>query len=199
MEKKRLNYLYIIIVMLVCLVPLVLIKFAGMQQSTENKDKLAFPELSSKGKINSSYLTDMGAWFEENFAFRQQMVSVNGKLMSDLFGVSQTSEIVTGKDGWLFTSLSLDDYRGTNQYSDRKIFNMAHNVSLMQKSAEAQGRKFVFTVIRHQTLKGFLKSFWKWRSTMLTFTAFLKAVAKRCISRGTLIGIMMAQSLRIMQ
>lgn len=146
MEKKRLNYLYIIIVMLVCLVPLVLIKFAGMQQSTENKDKLEFPELSSKGKLNSSYLTDMGAWFEENFAFRQQMVSFNGKLMSDLFGVSQTSEIVTGKDGWLFTSLSLDDYRGTNQYSDRKIFNMAHNVSLMQKSAEAQGRKFIFTV-----------------------------------------------------
>lgn len=116
-----------------------------MEKSTENK-KVQLPKLQKNGRWNQSYLQDMGKWFEQNFAFRQELVSVNGRLLADVFHVSATKKITTGTDGWLYYSATLDDYKGENQLSDRGVFNIARTVALMQKKSEEKGCKFVFTV-----------------------------------------------------
>lgn len=53
--------------------------------------------------------------------------------------------VITGSDGWLYYASTLGDYTGEKNSSDRKIYNAAHNISLMQKYCESKGISFVFT------------------------------------------------------
>ena len=52
--------------------------------------------------------------------------------------------VVEGSGGWLYYASTLGDYTGENNSSDRKIYNAAHNISLMQKYCESKGISFVF-------------------------------------------------------
>ncbi|MDO5146403.1 MAG: hypothetical protein Q4D60_05320 [Eubacteriales bacterium] len=146
MKKKIGNLIYIIIFMLICVTPFACMGIAGMQESTENTEKQAFPRWKEEGKWNKNYLSDMGSWFENNFAFRQQMVSANARLYADLFQVSSTKKITVGTDGWLYYSVTGNDYKGLEQMSDRGLFNLGRIVSMMQERAEENGSRFVFTV-----------------------------------------------------
>lgn len=146
MEKKKWKFAYIVLFVFFCMVPFLFLGIAGMQESTENKSKKQFPHIYSEKKWNVDYLADMGEWFQENFAFRQEMVSANAKMLSDVFQVSATKKITVGSDGWLYYSATLDDYKGKSQLSDRGIFNLSRTVALMQRRAEENGAKFVFTV-----------------------------------------------------
>ncbi len=155
MNSKIIKLFYICLFILICIAPLALIKLFGMQDSAENKTKMPVPEIADSDGLNTKYLSELGAWFEENFAFRNELVSLNGRLMSDIFGVSPEDKIIVGKDGWLYATVTLDDYLGRNVFSERKLNNIAHNLYLIQKRVESGGRRFVFTSpVNKNTLYG---------------------------------------------
>lgn len=54
--------------------------------------------------------------------------------------------MVLGTDGWLYYSGTLDDYQGRNLLSDRELFNIVHNLSLIQEYVEGQGSTFRLTI-----------------------------------------------------
>ncbi|MBR3767176.1 MAG: hypothetical protein IKL10_02935 [Clostridia bacterium] len=53
--------------------------------------------------------------------------------------------VIKGTDGWLYYASTLGDYTGSGNASDRKIYNTAHNIALMQEFCESLGVSFVFT------------------------------------------------------
>lgn len=146
MKKNHWNLIYITVVLFLCLLPFLFIGVAGKEQSGESKRMMRMPKIYEKGTWKKDYFKNMGSWFEENFAFRQEMVSANARILSDIFGVSATEKVVTGTDGWLYYSSTLNDYKGEKVLSDRGIFNIARTVALMQKRVEQDGKHFVFTV-----------------------------------------------------
>ncbi len=145
-KEKKLMCGFIAAVMLLCIMPLVCMSFARTDETTEKKELAAMPSLVSDGELNTEYLSQLGAYFTDHFAFRQQLVSIDSTLRAKLFGVSADESVVVGRDGWLFYSDTLSDYTGSDPMSEREIFNIANNLALTQQFVSQNGAEFAFTI-----------------------------------------------------
>lgn len=131
----------------VCLLP-----FAGMAVcpttvSTENKQMSAFPALiTEKGGWNVDFFQELEAYFQEHFAFRNELVYADAKIQTSVFSVSNVDTVIYGKDGWLYYASTLDDYLGTGRMSGRQINSLAHNLSLVCQYVEGKGCGFVLAI-----------------------------------------------------
>lgn len=139
--------IFIIACLLVCLLPFVGMVVRPTTVSTENKKMAEFPSLKAdNGKLNLKYFEEFEEYFNEHFAFRNELVYADAKLQTSIFQVSNVDTVTYGTDGWLYYSSTLDDYLGTNVMSERQIYNLAHNLSLAKQYAEKNGCDFVLTI-----------------------------------------------------
>ena len=110
MKKKIWYLIYIAAVLIFVLIPFAGMSVAATNETTENKELVEFPELRTDGTWNPHFLGDLGVYFEEHFAFRQELVAANALLRGRLLGVSASDQVLVGKDGWLYYTGTLDDY-----------------------------------------------------------------------------------------
>lgn len=145
--KKKLLLLFIAACMIVCFVP-----FAGMTLSVSdepvgNEQKAQLPNITKEDNaFNEMYFQELGSYFEKSFAFRPEIISADAEIQSYLFETSNLDSVITGNDGWLYYSSTLDDYLGRNLLSERSINNIAYNLKITQNYVEQNGAKFLFTV-----------------------------------------------------
>lgn len=146
--KKNIGFIiFITVCVLLCLVPSVCMIFDRTDEPIGNESLVEAPRLKEEdGSINVSILSDFGNYFEAHYAFRPALISLDAKIQEQVFLVSNTETVVTGTDGWLYYSSTVNDYLGRNQLSDRGMFNLAHNVSLLQDYVTGQGARFLFTI-----------------------------------------------------
>lgn len=139
--------IFVIACLAVCLLP-----FAGMTVrpttvSTENKRMLSFPELKAEdGGWNLKFFQELEEYFDQHFAFRNELVFLDAKIQGFAFRVSNVDSVIYGKDRWLYYSSTLGDYLGYSKMGERQIYNLAHNLALAQQYAEGQGADFVLAV-----------------------------------------------------
>ena len=88
MKKKRWYLIYIAAVLMLAAFPFVGMSVAASNETTENKELARFPRLRSDGTWNVRYLSQMGGYFEDHFAFRQELVAANALIRGRLLGVS---------------------------------------------------------------------------------------------------------------
>lgn len=139
--------LYLVIVLGICALPLLGMGVAGWQGEMESGLSVSVPKLyEEENGLNWDYLSEAGEYFNGHFAFRSELVSLNAYAKTTVFGVSPVSDVIVGEDGWLYYTATLDDFWHKNPASDRMLFNIAHNISLMQHYTESLGMKFLFTV-----------------------------------------------------
>lgn len=146
MIKRIGRVVYIVLAMAICLIP-----FAGMAvhpttETTEKKELAQWPLLIKDGQWNQEYMQEAGAYFDDHFAFRQELVTADARLRGGLFGVSASDQVILGTDGWLYYEATANDYLRLTAISDRAVYNIAHNVALMQQYVESQGAQFIFTI-----------------------------------------------------
>lgn len=132
--------------MLICTMPLLAMPFFSSEGSSENRTLSAFPSLKTEEGINLNYLSDLGAYFSDHYAFREDLVSLNAKITAKIFGVSSEDDIILGTDGWLYYSSTLDDYQHNNSVSERTLYSMARNTKLMQEYSNLLGVDFIFII-----------------------------------------------------
>ena len=58
-----------------------------------------------------------------------------------------TDQVIVGKDDWLYFGGTVNDYRGRNLLSEREMYNVIHNITLMQNHVQQNGSQFVLMVI----------------------------------------------------
>ena len=146
MKQKMLAAAYLAAAMALCLFPLAGLLWHRSGESSENRVLSKFPRLRTEEGWNPEFLSEAGTYFEEHFAYRQELVTADALLRGNLFGVSTADGVIKGTDGWLYYRDSLDDYLGQNTLSERGIFNIARSLRLMQDYVEKNGRTFLFTV-----------------------------------------------------
>lgn len=144
--KKKGSIIYVTLCLLICILP-----FAGMvvmptNTTTENKTMVQFPTIKEEGKWNIEWLSKAGAYFEEHFAFRPYLVTMDSKIQTGIFGVSAMENVTAGTDGWLYYSATLKDFLGQDLLSQRECYNISHNLFLMEKFVKEKGASFLFTV-----------------------------------------------------
>jgi hypothetical protein len=123
--------------------------WASTEATTENRELAPLPSLTALfGKADSTegYLSMLGVYFDDHFAYRNELVSANSWLREQVFGVSATDQVVVGTDNWLYYNGTLADYLGAAPMSDAALDDAAHNIFLMQTYVESTGAQFVFTI-----------------------------------------------------
>lgn len=143
--KKHL--IFIIACIGVCLLPFVGMAVRPTTTSTENKVMSSFPSLNTEdGTLNLDFFQEFEEYFQEHFAFRNEFVYADAKIQTSLFSVSNIDTVTYGTDGWLYYTSTLGDYLGSNRMSDRQIYNLAHNLSLVRQYVEEKGSDFLLTI-----------------------------------------------------
>ena len=138
---------FVTLVMAMLLVPFAGMVVAPTMESAEKKQLAEFPVMTNEdGTVNLDYLSQWGDWFEDHYAFRNQLVDLGARAKASVFGESAVSNVVVGTEGWLYYAGSLADYQLTSPMSDRALFNAAHNLSLVQEFVEGTGASFVVAI-----------------------------------------------------
>ena len=137
--------LFLVVAFAAILLPFVGMAWAPTESTTENRELAQPPQISHEGAFNVGFLADAGTYFEDHFAYRNQLVTANSKIMATL-GTSSTDQVVVGDQDWLYYGGTLPDYLGQSSLSQRALQNIAHNLSLAQGYAKAHGAAFLFAV-----------------------------------------------------
>lgn len=143
---KKLQVLYITAFFAACLVPSLGMAVTKQEASSENRRLAEFPELKKENEINTRWLPEAGEYFQEHFAFRNELVTANALLNGKIFGVSTADGVIQGTDNWLYYKDSLENYLGEELLSERSLFNIAHTLAMMQETLNEKGVQFLFTV-----------------------------------------------------
>lgn len=147
MKKNIFFIIFMTLGLLICALPFVGMAWARSDEAIGNETQTVFPKITdSDGKFNYHVLDEMGSWFETHYAYRPQLIDADAKVQRAVFKESNTDSVTVGKDGWLFYSSTTNDFMGRNTLTERQIFNLANNISIMQRYVEGQGCKFLFMI-----------------------------------------------------
>ncbi len=145
--SKKIQLIFIILGMLIMLVPFAGMIFRPTEETTENRRLAEFPSFSKKdGGLNTDFPEQFEDWFQDHFAFRNELAAADGHIQGTVFGVSSVDSVIHGTDGWLYYSSTLPDYLGTGRMNERELFNLKQNLSIVKDYVEKKGAKLVFTV-----------------------------------------------------
>ena len=129
------------------LIPLAAMTFRPTSESTDNRRLAEFPAVTNKdGVVNTGFFTGFENWFNDHFAFRNELIYADAKIQNDVFKVSNVEKVIAGKEGWLFYASTLKDFSGADRLSDREIYNIAHNLSIAYDHIREKGSDFVLTI-----------------------------------------------------
>lgn len=143
--KKTIQIIYTVIFLVLCIVPAVLMPFVNTDTSSENRKLSEMPSFTSEdGGVNLDWPSEFETYLSEHFAFRQELVTLDSLMKSEVFQTSSNDQVVVGKNGWLYFASTLDDYTAQNTLSERGINNTAKTLFLMEEYANACGREFLF-------------------------------------------------------
>jgi hypothetical protein len=92
------------------------------------------------------------AYLNDNFAFKNILVAVNGAYKS-FFNTSSSNQVVMGKDGWLFYSLPnaphwdpIATYMGLNRFSDDQLSFLVNKFVRFDQNLKEQGSEFILVI-----------------------------------------------------
>lgn len=152
MKKNILYRLYTGAFIGICLIPSALMPFVKDGESKENRTLSELPKLkTTEGKLNINYLSDLGDYFSEHFAFRQQLVTADGRIKTALTATSPNTDVIDGTDGWLYYSATLDDYLNINTMNARQISGICHDLRLVNEYCGRSGKSFLFTSVPNKS------------------------------------------------
>ena len=147
MKKSVIRKIYIGIFAGMLSIPTVCMTFYKTDMSAEKRIATRMPNvLTESGRINTTFFNELDGYYNDHFAFRQEMATLDEVLTTKLAFTSNNDNVIYGKKGWLYYGETLNEYRGVGVLSDRAIFNAATSIRLMQEYCESLGCKFVFTV-----------------------------------------------------
>lgn len=147
MNKNILYRIYSAVFIGICLVPSVLMPFVENNTDAEKRRLSEAPEIKTEdGKINFEYFDDFETYFSEHFAFRQQLVTLDGYFKSKVLGTSPDEDVIAGKDGWLYYGETVNDFLNIDTLSDRGINNIKNNLEIINDYCNQNDVKFIFTV-----------------------------------------------------
>jgi len=145
--KNKGLYLFAVLFLVLCLVPFVGMLWTDDAPASDEDSRSAFPAMQEEdGSFNLYFLSNLGDYFEDHFAYRSLAIDTNARLRAGIFKTSPTEQVIVGRSGWLFYGNTLSDFRASSPLSSREIHNITFNLSLMQGYTNAMGAEFVVII-----------------------------------------------------
>ncbi len=147
MKCRLSNLIFILISAAICLAPSLGMALGLSEPSYENRKLADRPTLyRADGSFNLGICEEASDYVSDHIALRNELSALYAVLNAKLFSVSSRNGVIFGKNDWLYYTASSDDYLHKNLISDRELYNIAHNISLIEEYCELLGKKFVFTI-----------------------------------------------------
>ena len=140
--------IYIVLFFIMTASLFVLMPFYHSNMNVEKREAAAFPSLKDDdGSINMEFFDEMTDYFNDNFAFRQELATYDALYKSYLFHSSNTSKVIIGSDDYLFFGGMINDYTGRDLMNERDLFCACRMLYLVNEYVSANGGHFVFTIV----------------------------------------------------
>ena len=142
---KKLQIIYADAFLAICVTPLALLPIVGIEEDTsENRQLSEMPSFVENGKINSDWGNQFETYFSEHFALRGKLVTLDSMIKSATFKTSSNEKVIVGKNDWLYFADTLPDYTGSERMTQRRVYNTAKTLQLLQEHFENDGKSFLF-------------------------------------------------------
>lgn len=107
---------------------------------------LVLPALLSPFGVDiRSYRTDGAASPEEQLALRTAAITGRSQLLR-LVGESGSSQVIAGREGFLFFGETLEDYQGTSPLSSEETDALTAKLCSLQAALQAEGRRLIVLI-----------------------------------------------------
>lgn len=142
--KKGFQLFYIIAFFGICALPMLLMSFVKNDtMKLEKREQNPLPAYLDDGRLNVNFSDGFEAWLADRVPFRAQLLSAANFLKGELLH-AETSNVVVGRDGWLFYGTERNDYLDTNALTDSQIRSIAVMLSLVEENVTSRGGAFTF-------------------------------------------------------
>ncbi|MBR2263862.1 MAG: hypothetical protein IJ917_05885 [Firmicutes bacterium] len=148
--KKTFKIVYIVLFFLMLCLPMALMPFFKNDAKLEKRALAKRPSYLVDGRLNLEYSDQFESWVNDSLPLRAKVLTVSNYLQGELLH-GQTSNVIDGRDGWLFFASEAPDYMGTNLLTDSQIRSMAITLSLLQEQTEANGGHFLFVPVPNKS------------------------------------------------
>lgn len=160
--KKPMKLLFCIVLLLTSLLPLtgylfnVKTTIPGIQQPSS-------PSIVKNNELNVSFFDELDDAFSTSFPFRSEMISIYHRLNEGIFKQSGSSQVLIGKDGYLFFEETLDDYLNLSQLSENDLIRFNRSMQLQSDAMARLGIASYFMVVPNKAsiygerMPGYLK------------------------------------------
>lgn len=149
MMKHRINIVFIGIFILCISLPYL---FAhrdsdGRVSSMENRMLAAYPSLwSEEGDFNKEYPVQFENWLDDNIRGRSLLMEINSTLQYRIFERIVKSDVMQGKDHWLFVEDSdmIKEYQRLNLLSEEELDEYANKMQGISDYLKDRGIEFYY-------------------------------------------------------
>jgi hypothetical protein len=120
----------------------------GGDQTAENRELAKFPPFEWTWDSVLGWPKGFDTWFQDHFGFRSTLVRWYGESRYYGLRVSPSSQVVRGKDGWLYYAedAGLDDYINEPLLSPGEVENWRQTVLRARDWCRAHHIAYVFTI-----------------------------------------------------
>ena len=112
-------------------------------QGAADPDRTALPEFMKENHINDDFGSEFEEWFSKNFAFSDTITDIYTDIKLALFNEGN-SQVIVGKDNFLFFADTINDYVGLDRMSDEDIRRTAQVLALLNDQSAEAGAEFLF-------------------------------------------------------
>ena len=104
------------------------------------------PRLDGRALFNDTYYRSFDQYFNDSFSLRSLLIFAKRWLDYRLFHMTDAKEVHVGTDGWLYSRLSIDDYRKEACSEKQNIEQLVLALHATERLVAATGRRFYFIV-----------------------------------------------------
>lgn len=158
MKKNKIKIGWILVFLFVLYgIPLLWLAGGSRTQAGnyENRNAAAMPKLEwqeGKWEAIEAYPSAYEEYYNDHLPFRSNWIRLNSNLDYFLFQTSPNTEVIMGKDGWLFYNNLLDDnsietYKGMNLFTQEELETISENLlNAKEELAQTGVSEFVLLI-----------------------------------------------------
>ncbi len=144
--SKKFKIIYSVLFFLFLTVVFALLPITESSAYIEKRSPLKLPGYVEEGKLNMDFSTEFEAWINDKVPFRAYFLSAANFIKGEVLH-APTSNVITGKGGWLYYNNESEDFMNTNALTEEQVRSVCVTLSLIEERIEGTGGKFTFVAM----------------------------------------------------